>query len=343
MNLSVMAFTRQGAQLALRICDILNQLDCHCEAYTTLTPPPQGTFGVPDGLSRWTGQQMAQRDGLIFIGACGIAVRSIAPHLKGKAEDPAVVVLDENGRFAISLLSGHIGGANDLAGVLARAIGVTPVITTATDVAGKWSVDNWAARHGLAILGLDAAKAISAALLRDETVGLFTQYPSQTPLPQGIVPAEDGALGIAITVQKHCKPFAQTLTLVPKAVVLGIGCRKGVSEESIEQAVDASLNTNSIYRQAIAAVYSIDLKAREPGLLAFCREHALPFQTFCAEELASVPGAFTPSSFVAQVTGVDNVCERSALLGSGGKLLFPKECRSGVTVAAAELPYYIEF
>ena len=130
----------------------------------------------------------------------------------------------------------------------------------------------------------------------------------------------------------------ESLHLAPRAVVLGVGCRRGISRESIEDAFAAFLAESGLLPQSVRAVASIDLKKDEEGLLAFCRAHGWPLETRSAQELNETPGGFTPSPFVQSVTGTDNVCERSAAAVSGGKILHRKRSLGGVTMAAALAP-----
>lgn len=279
-------------------------------------------------------------DAMVFVGSTGIAVREIAPHVRDKATDPAVVSIDELGRFCVPLLSGHIGGANDLALELANALEATPVITTATDINKRFSVDAWAARNGYEIASLSRAKAVSAAIL-EQDIPLCSDYPIETPLPAGVISGDSGDVGIRISVLKD-EPYKRTLRLIPKILHLGIGCRKGTPMETIREAVDEVLLAHNIDRRAIKCAASIDLKAEEPGLLEFCEEQKIPIQFYTAGELKSITGEFTPSAFVQSVTGVDNVCERAALIGAE-KLIAKKTARNGVTVALAEGHWEVHF
>lgn len=275
---------------------------------------------------------------LIFFCAAGIAVRKIAPYIRSKQTDPAVLVADECGRFVIPILSGHIGGANELAEICASLLGGTAVITTATDVHGKLAPDVFAVQNDLYIESIHEAKEIAAALLADKKVGLFLEAPFvQMPVVPADLWTEESIVcyGIQVTPYRVAKRYEHTLHLVPKILTLGIGCRKGTPKERIAQAVDEVLEENGLHRRAVRQVCSIDLKKDEEGILSFCKERGLPFRTFSSEELAAVSGDFSASAFVRQITGVDNVCERSALCGSKGELLIKKTVCDGVTVAAA--------
>ena len=327
MTCAVIAFTRRGASLGDMVAEALGG---------TLHVPARfaGEFGAAayDSLEGWTADHWGNCDALIFIGACGIAVRAIAPHVKDKFTDPAVVSMDEKAAFVVPLLSGHVGGANDLAVKLAALTGAQPVLSTATDVNHLFAVDVWARDLGLAITDRALAKAVSAALLEGKPVGFASDFGH--PCPQGLRPGR-AELGIWVTCRGEGGPFPETLRLVPKCLTLGIGCRRGTAEEILAAAVDAAFQEAGLDPLAAEAVASSDFKAEEPGLLAFCQSRSLSLRTYSAGELSAVPGDFTPSAFVRSVTGVDNVCERAAL-AAGGTLLVPKRAGNGVTVAIAQ-------
>ena len=164
MKLAIISFTAAGKDLSIRLSNALAQDSCMLFTTNKLADETVPSYGTD--LNTWTGNAFSNYDGIVFISACGIAVRAIAPHLKSKTTDPAVVVADEKGQFAISLVSGHIGQANELTLSVAHAIQATPVITTATDVNGLFSIDSWASRHHLFISNMKIAKEISARLLR---------------------------------------------------------------------------------------------------------------------------------------------------------------------------------
>ena len=342
MKTAVFCFSDAGAALALRLRELPGTGSCEIHAAGRLAE--QYGF-VPHGkISEDMGPLFSENDALIFVGACGIAVRMIAPHLRSKTEDPAVLVLDDRGRFVIPILSGHIGGANELARTVAEALGAVPVITTATDGAGRFSCDAWASSHGCAISSMEAAKAVSAAILTGD-VPLSSEFPLPESLPAGLVPGESGPLGVRSGVRTE-EPYEKTLRLIPKIAVLGIGCRKGISEEAVKTAVEETLRENGIDVRAVSAVASVDLKWSEEGLLAYARSIGARTVFYTAEELAAVPGEFTESEFVKKTVGVGSVCERAAALAAGGdssSLTVKKTAREGVTVAAALMDWRVAF
>lgn len=336
MTGALIAFTRRGAALGKALAGLFEHATLH-------VPPRLGeALGQPayGSLAGWTAEHWGA-DALVFIGACGIAVRVIAPHVQDKLTDPCVVCVDEAGQFAVPILSGHVGGGNDLARRMAACTGGTAVITTATDVNGMFSVDQWAARQGLCLDNRGAIKEISAALLEGRPVGFSSDFPVEGPLPGG-VGGEGARVGFAITLDPKASPFPKTLRLYPNILALGIGCRRGTPEAAIAGAVNRALALGGLAPQAVCQVCTIDRKGDEAGLLEFCQKRGLPLVTYPAETLAALPGKFTPSPFVEQTVGVDNVCERSALAG-GGRLLIRKQAGGGVTVAVARRPYTVRF
>lgn len=337
----IIAFTQRGIQTAQAIGRALEEQGCTVELSAPARLAQASGVHAAAGLGAWCAEAFCRFDALVFVGAVGIAVRGIAPHLAGKSEDPAVVAVDEAGRFAIPLVSGHIGGANQLARCIAQRIGATAVVTTATDGRGLFAVDEWAARSGLAIKELGLAKAVAAALLEGQAVGFQSAFPVGGALPEGLTsaPAE---LGILVSLDEGACPFPRTLHLVPRVLTLGIGCRRGASAEAVEQAVAAVLEQHRLSPLAVGRVASIDLKSNEPALHALVQAHGWELAFYTAEQLNALEGEFSCSAFVQQTAGVDTVCERAAVCG-GGELLVRKTVFEGVTVAAGARPVRLEF
>lgn len=338
MRLAVFAFTRRGCGTAERARAVLTPEECRMFAPEKFGAAGFAPYTSP--LAAFTGPQFAWADALLFVGSTGIAARAVAPHLRGKDSDPAVLVTDEAGRFVIPLLSGHIGGANALARRLADGLGGTAAVTTATDVNRRFSPDAWAAERGLFLSDLAAAKAVSAAILEGD-VPLICEFPVSGPLPAGLIRGEDGPVGIYIGC-RTVSPFETTLRLIPKILRLGLGCRRGTSAQDIEAAVLRVLAEHRLDRRALRLAASVDRKRDEPGLLEFCENWGLPVEFYTPEELRAVPGPFTPSPFVERTVGVDNVCERAAVLGAE-RLIVKKTALGGVTVALAVERWEAEF
>ncbi|MCR5346791.1 MAG: cobalt-precorrin 5A hydrolase [Fretibacterium sp.] len=302
------AFTRAGAELALRLAETLGGRvfvpeRCLSERTELLSEP----------VGEWAGQWFHKAGAMVFVCACGIAVRAIAQHIRTKTEDPAVAVVDERGSFVIPLLSGHIGGANELARRIAAITGGKAVITTATDVNSLVAVDEWAVRNNCTIENPRNIKEISAAVLEGRSVG------------------------VAVTDQLQPAPWPATLWLRPRILVLGVGCKRGTELHALENAASDFLDGAGVSPLSLCAVASIDLKAAEPALIALAEQYDVPFLTFSAEDLQSVEGTFSASERVLKITGVDNVCERAAVRAAGREavLLRSKSRYPGMTFALA--------
>ena len=316
-KVALLAFSEQGYTLAEKLAAALGG-----EAARS---------GQPDNLKEWTEKHFADSDSLIYVGACGIAVRGIAPYIKDKTKDPAVVVIDERALHVIPILSGHLGGANDLAREIAHITGSDPVITTATDVNGVFAVDEWAKRQNCALLEKERIVKISGKLLAGGEVTVESAWRIAGEPPEGVRPAGANA-DVTVDIRRRAD---DALHLVPRICVLGVGCRKGTTTEVLEERFETFLAETGICAEAICAAATIDLKKEEPGLLDFVKKHGWPLEIYTAGELAEVTGEFTPSAMVEKVTGVDNVCERSAVRAAGGELIARKFAGGGVTFALA--------
>ena len=421
----IISFTDKGERLAEKIAGILEGRAVRC--------------GAEHPLGEWTRDSFSKGNALIYVGAAGIAVRAIAPFVRNKAVDPAVIVVDETGKFAIPILSGHLGGANVLASRIADEIGAEAVITTATDRNNVFSVDDWARAQSMHVENVPLIKKISSCILSGGTIRVESKFSIAGDVPEHVsyvkLPRTGRTTGQAVEkisanceknctgheknctdheknctdhekisrdreeitpdreeitpdreeifpdregitpdrkeitsdceeispdrklISRNCEEIklagetlppnvfisvrtdicspARTLHLIPRAVYAGIGCRRGTTSEQIANAVYTALGRLDLHPSALAGISTIDIKKDEQGLLEFCREQEIPLMTFPAEELAAVQGDFSSSEFVSEVTGVDCVCERSAVLASGGVLILRKMVRDGVTCALA--------
>ncbi len=339
MKLSIICFTKSGYRLMQSMVDMVNDSRvesdfqivsaCHkCRAIRQDKEKGDATFSYYEkSVEDWAKEQFARHHALLFIGASGIAVRAIASSIKNKLTDSPVLVMDDLGKFVIPLLSGHVGGANELALQLSSLTGAIPVITTATDIHETFAIDVWAKKHMLTIMNKEAIAHVSGKLLAGETVWCQTPdsiYPDpiKPDIWFGLEPPEDGIKDT-------------TLWLQPKEYILGIGCKKGKTEGEIRQVIEEGLRTVLVSMHQICALASIDAKAEEAGILAISEKEGIPFLTYRAEELASLPGEFHESEFVRQQMGVGSVCERAAVFPDH-QLVVPKFAKNGVTVALAK-------
>lgn len=394
MRLSIISFTNNGIQLSrmvaekLRECEIepflFTKYSCFSEAANekkdadsardTLQTEAQ-VQPVTESLTEWTMLQMQEKNALLFIGACGIAVRAIAPCLVNKLEDSPVLVLDEMGAHIIPVLAGHVGGGNELALLLAKKIGAEPVITTATDLHRKFAVDLFAKKNHLHIENKDGIAKVSAKVLAGKEITMSIEeghFIHKEKIPEGIrlmpwPPAE----GVDILITSKRKKAAlnenkrASIVLHPKEYVIGMGCKKGKEADKIEALIKKTLKETGIEKEQVYALASIDVKSKEEGLLAWSRKERIPFLTFSAEELGQVEGSFTGSDFVKEQVGVDNVCERAALAACGAwcekagleacglqnkeaakiqpALVYKKHAEDGMTIAVAKREWSVAF
>ncbi|MBO4729575.1 MAG: cobalamin biosynthesis protein, partial [Spirochaetaceae bacterium] len=254
-----------------------------------------------------------------------------------------VLVMDEKGRFVIPLLSGHVGGANELAALISSRINAQNVVTTATDVEQKFAVDVFAKNNGLKIVNKDGIKQISAKVLKNEKLTVWVN-------PEIVIKDKNVPECLSLIMEKTKPAYADilidlprsvllkekdcTLLLVPRLYCAGIGCKKGKSFEDLRAFLEANFDKTEL----LYAVSSIDLKKNEIGLMTLAQYYHLPFITFSAEELKLAQGSFLESEFVEKTTGVSNVCERAAVLcaGAGAGLVLAKTAQDGMTLAVAE-------
>lgn len=344
MKISIISFTQKGRELSFVLQEYLRKKH-QVEIYSK----KEGSSAayVKESLREWTKSQFKERDSLIFIGACGIAVRAISPYINHKLEDPAVLVMEETGHFVIPILSGHYGGANELAQAIAEATGAVPVITTATDRNQLFAVDVFAKKNDLVIMNREAISKVSAAVLEHKKITLWTLGDIKGPLPKEVsrasCPLKDNVDIIISPFQKHKdKPV---LFLCPKIYVAGMGCKRGKSFGQLERVLKKQADRLGIEMAAVSTLASIEDKKQEKGMIRLAQHYGIEFQTFKSHELNKISGEINGSPFVLKTVGVDNVCERAALAaaGAGGKLVVKKQAEDGITIAIAEKKWSIAF
>ena len=330
------ALTRQGLVLALRLAAGLGG-----DVYA-----PQrlcGDIGARpfESLPVLVAETFPRYRSHVFVAAAGIVVRCIAPHLVGKGTDPGVVCLDQEGRFAVSLLSGHLGGGNDLARRCAAIAGGQPVVTTATDAAGVPSLDLLARARELAIGNLDRVKAVNGALLEGRPVQIFDPEDrlgaageSWAGHVAGPEAWRHGEPGVWVSLREDC-PDPDALRLYPRELMLGVGCRRGAGEDEIFGHVEAVMRKRGFSLHAVGGLGSAEVKADEPGLLAVAARLGVTPVFFGTDRLDAV-AVPNPSDTVRRRLGVASVAEAAALLLSGGgELLVEKTKSQTVTLAVA--------
>ena len=268
--------------------------------------------------------------------ATGIVVRTIAPFIQHKMLDPAVVVLDEMGTYAISLLSGHLGGANEVTNRVAKLVGATAVITTASDLHGKMAIDMFAKNNGLIIDNLTHAKEVTALLLNGKCIDQRNE--TLLHLPTVYDHDNEADAVVLVTHRKDIQPLKPTVKLIPKNLVLGIGCRRDTSSTAIIEFIRQQLTELNIDCRALLKIASVDVKSNEPGILKTALRLKLPVVFINRDEIKTVESHFCGSSFVKQTIGVSAVCEPVAFLagGSKGRFLLHKTASNGITLAIFE-------
>ena len=352
MRLAIVSVTSQGARLGRELQGLLTGGEFSAiDAYSKL-----GRGGNQDReydtLAVLITELFTQYDGFVFIMATGIVVRTIAPLIRDKRIDPAVIVMDERGKHVISLLSGHLGRANYLANVIADRLAATPIITTASDVQGKIAPDVMAAECRLGVSPFLILKRINTMLVEGQTVGYFLDE----SLPEASTSAAwlrqhgisyrmlsefpAGADASILITDQHIATDAIHLFLRPKTLVAGIGCRRGMAKEKLLSALADACASTGRSIDSVGKIASVALKADEIGLLKAAQEIA-------AETLFYEPAVLnrivteqnlTVSEFVNDKMGVGSVCEAAAICGANNsQLLLKKQTYQGVTIALAEV------
>lgn len=340
-SIRIVALTPQGSALARRLCRDLPGARCWLPPGLAGEDPEVRAF---EHLAPVFREAFERRENLVCIMAAGIVVRSIAPFLKGKDSDPAVVVVDEAGEFAVSLLSGHLGGANELARQVAQILGGTPVITTATDVQKLPALDSLAAARGWAIDNLAAVRQVHMALLSGRQVrlvdpdGYLTDLIGENP---GLFASEndlDAALtgegpGVYVGFRERAWPPGW-LVLRPLNLVAGMGCHKGTSAQEIIAFIQETFRKAGLSLASLKALATIEVKKEEPGLRQAAESLGVEFIWFTKDELQQITVPH-PSPQAARHVGVASVSEAAALKAGGGDLVLGKVKGANATLAVA--------
>jgi cobalt-precorrin 5A hydrolase len=297
-------------------------------------------------LAKALGANFGLYPGHVVVAAAGVVVRAIAPLLTSKASDPAVVVVDPRGRFAVSLLSGHLGGANDLARQVADILGGQAVITTATDQEGLPALEMEAKTAGLVWDDLASLPRLARALVEGETVavhdpqgwfwpGLHERWPERF-IGLARWPAEEDAERPLVVVTPRTFPSRPGwLVLRPRCLCLGLGCNRGTSADEMAGLIDDILAGQGLARTALACLASVEAKRDEEGLIELAQRLGLELEFFSAERLEAV-AVPNPSGLVRQHMGTSSVCEAAAILAArGGPLMAGKRKSINVTLAVA--------
>lgn len=355
MKIAIIAITKNGCQLGERLSAKIKE-DADLFIPERFKDDINGDANIFDGnLRNLITSIFSNYRGFIFIMAAGIVVRMIAGLIKDKRVDPAVVVMDEKGDYAISLLSGHLGGANELAQKTALAIGAEPVVTTATDVNNKPAIEMIARDLNLAIENQKAIKIINAAIVNGGRIGVVDKY----GLLKRYLNGDDeenfryySSITYALNIDASSyifltnrdsplfKNYKNILFLRPKNIVVGIGCNRNTKAAEIEKVYFDVLKENSLSSLSVRNIATTDVKKNERGLNSFIKKYKLDVKYYTKDELNKIDPPSGESENTLKNLGVKGVCEPAAMLSAGVKDLLVKKQKIGnVTIAVAEAPF----
>lgn len=331
--IALISLSKQGNALSAKLSRMVENTVCYTLPKWNLA----GFSPIQGKLKDFCGEIFSQYDSIVFIMASGIVVRSIAPWVKDKRTDPAVVVIDDKGKNVISLLSGHLGGANALSTKIAGLISAHPVITTASDVNNLPSVDMMAKSKGLVIDSMEDAKTITAMIVNSENVELVDDFGI---FNGSIMPIPDGdCKGKVIVSNKNTiqedKPFVK---LLPQNIVLGIGCKKDTEPTQLMSLIDDTCSRFNIDKRSIKTIASIKIKESEEAILQAAENLNCQLKFLSAETLQTVDKHFQGSAFVLSKVGVASVSTTSAYIAGNesGKFIIKKDIRDGMTISVFE-------
>jgi cobalt-precorrin 5A hydrolase len=350
-NIAVITITRQGFDLARKLMEVLPGVQLYVSQ--KYVEAPSGAIIPFDGnLKNLLAEVFQKHEGFIFIMATGIVVRTIAPYIQDKKVDPAIVVMDLKGKFAISLVSGHLGGANELAQLIAEKTGAIPVITTGTDTMGTIAPDMIAKEIGGEVEDFGPLKYVSGALVDGEKVAVANLTGVKAKSLEGdlkknvIVCRSIGEIlatnckaAILITheliPEEALEKLPVHVVIRPKVLSVGLGCNRGTTLEEFEEGIFSILGRYRLSEKSIKTLATAELKRDEEGLLKFADKHGLPIQFWSKEELETVQIP-NPSETVSRFVGVRGVAEPAAILSArGGQLIVEKVKHGNLTMAVA--------
>lgn len=297
-------------------------------------------YGKEFNLSKVTKEAFDTSSKIIFISSTGIAVRAISPLLQCKDKDPGIVVVDLSSKYAVSLVSGHLGGANEMTLKVSKILNAEPVITTATDTMGIIGPDILAKKYDLIIDGLKSAKYIAALLVDNKTVGIKDEY-NLIEISKGyekIDNLKEDSIWVTnklVCLDKEILDYSKILKLIKKNLVLGIGCRRNTPYEKIIKFIEDSLKKYNFDIRAVKEIVSVDVKKDEQGIIEAAKKLKCPFSTFEKEDIKSVQDKYEKSEFVLKTLGVTGVCEPCVDL-AGAKVIISKIKHEGMTLAIGE-------
>jgi cobalt-precorrin 5A hydrolase len=333
MSWGIITLTKKGI-------DLSKKLKLHFEESEIYTLPKwneKDCREIEGNFTDFVGKIFKKYEILIFIMASGIVVRTIAKHIEDKTKDPGIIVMDEKGKFVISLLSGHIGGANEAASVIAEKIGAVPVITTSSDVNDKIAVDMLAKKNGLFVGSMEKAKFITSMIVNEQKVLAVSDFEIELPeyLKNGIDEAEGIIFITNKIVENNTLPYVQ---LIPKNIVIGIGCKKGIESNKLIAFIEENLVSCGLDKRSMIAISSVDIKKDEKAIIDASLFFNCETVFIDRENIKKIENDFEKSEFVREQIGVGSVSEPAAFLAgnSCGKFLMKKKAKDGMTLTIFE-------
>ncbi|KAB3539057.1 cobalt-precorrin 5A hydrolase [Alkaliphilus pronyensis] len=339
MSWAIITLTKGGLYKAKEIKRQISPADI----YTLPKWKEENTEAIEGSFGDFVGDIFHKYDILLFIMATGIVVRAIARYIDNKTVDPAILVMDEKGKHVISLLSGHIGGGNEAALYLSEKIGATAVITTASDVNDSIAVDTLAVKLGCYIDSMEEAKEITAKIVNKERVGILSDVRVDISLPSNIIRFTeyhnsldfDGV--IYITSKTNIDLSHPYVQLIPKRIVVGIGCKKGISGDRIVNAIKLALDRYKLHHRSIKTIATIDIKQKEKGIIEAADFFDVALTIIEKNEIKKIENKFQQSKFVMNAIEVGAVCEPCGYLASSrGKCIMKKTSFDGITLSLWE-------
>jgi cobalt-precorrin 5A hydrolase len=317
MKLACLTFTKSGESIGKRLKGIL---DYEVDIFSK------------ENYKQNLNNIFKEYEGIVFISSTGIAVRISTPFVKDKTIDPAIVVVDDLGKYSISLLSGHIGGANELASRIAEHLKCQAIITTASDARGIEAVDLFAKKNDLFIENLEAVKTITSMMVEGKSIKLYSELELEIEYEKLVSEEEEGA--IFVTSEKKLNYNGKHCILRPRNLIIGIGCRRGKTRDEIMAAIAKVFSDNNLSLNSIGALATVDVKQDEIGIIEAAEYLNCNIRIFTREEIKDVQEKFSKSGFVEKTIGVGSVCEPCAFL-SGGEIIVNKTIINGVTIAVS--------
>lgn len=330
MKLACLSFTDKGRLLGERL------LALEVDNYEMEHIPNSQVQG---GIKRFLESSWTEYDGFIFISATGIAVRMCQPYIKSKDIDPAIVVIDDEGRFSLSLLSGHLGGANGIAKSIGDYLGATTVITTASDSRGIESIDMFAKDNDYYIEDLSTITKIASMMVNNKKVGIYTEDGSLINYPNlirimdlnNIEQSVEGIIVVSSMEDIGSIDIPYTI-LRPKNINIGIGCRKGKEVEIVLEAIELALKNSNLSSHSVKSMGTVEIKKDEASIIRAADHYNCPLEVFTIEDILPLEDIFQKSQFVKDTIGVYSVSEPCAYL-LGGKPILRKFIHKGVTIS----------